>query len=588
MLTERFDFISRKDGVEVYGHCEKKNGRYRYYIDAEGPTTEHNGFRVEIPGLRPEKLSEDDLLDTFFIGYPKGTILINGKAPHRALDDEAQFTKLMEGESVVGWVSKESVEAKNRWDYYTGRVYGIVEDVVYEINSASGYAELHNVFRQYGRIVYLNIPNGSVKMTPSREALIYNDKTEGTIRRVLGEVKEVMEREVQQRISLASTRREALAVYAEEKKGKFWGTTLSYRGAEFPAVVTTQDGIYRLSREEGGSRNATPKNVLSKPTKFDLLEYAAMRPVIVTQKAETDGIDSLRRRFNAYRAAASESVKTVLFVHESATLDPWIEACAAEVITEDTYVEVARGEQLAARAARPKGQRNTKWHVLTNAPSFKSYDEESLAGKARILYITRDMNLGYGLMSGGIREGSHIFIGGEGKAILDTVGLTRADTAIIGISVATRLKAFLKAFPHAESVTDAAKAEAAKIAQRRDAAGVGGMMLRAALLNQDALRYRNATFTQYAKAVDLSTLTNPAHRELFTALAVEGADPTTDRENTVLKWASVKTETADQTNKRAEELARAVLDMPLFPSERVTFNRDGMVEHVTNYLNSIK
>lgn len=129
----------------------------------EADTDEDSGTLITIPISDKSRLGN---IDEFFIGWKPGTILIDEEEPKRSIHNPNQFRPLANG---VGWKDLSLASPPQ----YMIRV--VINQVSYMLD----YRKIGLEHREQQNLRYyvLNVPNGSVKIAPSREDLIYDTPT---------------------------------------------------------------------------------------------------------------------------------------------------------------------------------------------------------------------------------------------------------------------------------------------------------------------------------------------------------------------------------------------------------------------------
>lgn len=247
-ISDTFSGVSIKNGEKVTFHVEKRADNLPYLVvDNVEDTDEKNGVKITIP--YKAQISEENL-PRLLSGFPKNSVkLTNSKFVFRSVWDEKLYRSLkhLNGD-VLGWYSSEKDLTK------LGAVSMIsVGGVLYPINAEKipgELAALKNIVESVNRIGFtkvINLPVGSVKFTPSREDLVFNEQTVNTLIQFFEAFKNGLENDLQNRLnSDCSTRQEAIKFVTKWEQGfknHFW------RGEKVVTKISArQEGMYRAFR----------------------------------------------------------------------------------------------------------------------------------------------------------------------------------------------------------------------------------------------------------------------------------------------------------------------------------------------------
>jgi len=194
-ITNRFDIVSVKDGIKNVVYIEKNNnGVGVLHFVGQSPTKESNGVTISI--AVPAHASDFKVAAaTFFDTWKPGTVLIDGFAPARSIYGK-DFIRVNSAGHDTAWIKVYSDQAAARtWSRYNGmeELTFLVGGIAYPMPSdlllkAPDLKSLGELGVQIGEVlksnnkIYLDLPIGSVSLTPSREALMINEKTINAIR----------------------------------------------------------------------------------------------------------------------------------------------------------------------------------------------------------------------------------------------------------------------------------------------------------------------------------------------------------------------------------------------------------------------
>jgi len=163
-----------KKNVAVIGR--DKDGNPQMGLLAEKDTDLPNGVKVSIPTNEYYQFREA-MNASFFVGYGVDAVLIDGKKANVSVDDPEHFILLEKG---LGWRRKKGTNH---------RVGGIalVSGVKYTIDWGKVTNNMPEVSWDMRRSEFLNelvidLPNGEVEITRSREDLVYSKRTTDVLR----------------------------------------------------------------------------------------------------------------------------------------------------------------------------------------------------------------------------------------------------------------------------------------------------------------------------------------------------------------------------------------------------------------------
>lgn len=166
--ASQFIVMSIKDGKRntvVVARDESNRPHMNFLPETE--TTDESGTLITIPISSVGRLGN---IEEFFIGWKPGSILVDDEQPKRSIHNSDQFRALDDGS---GWKDLSLASAPQ----YMLRV--VINQVSYLVD----YRKVGLEYREQQNLRYyvLNIPNGSVKIAPSREDLIYDTPTRDII-----------------------------------------------------------------------------------------------------------------------------------------------------------------------------------------------------------------------------------------------------------------------------------------------------------------------------------------------------------------------------------------------------------------------
>lgn len=234
-MASQFTVVGVKDGFKntvVIGIKEDGGPSMDYMNEAPVPTDEPDGVTIRIPTSNDSNYG-NSVPEDFFLGWERGSILVNGKEPEYSIHDEDKFREI----DGTGWINHTDQGFGNR---YVGRA--IVGNVLYSVS----WDKIPSVpqglrHSQYLNKVVLNLPIGTVDIPPNREELIYSPTTIRAIEAALKGVLKEARNDFQDRIDAA---KDLIAAYDLRKVADEYGLesdTYNYKGQALTPVAESDD-----------------------------------------------------------------------------------------------------------------------------------------------------------------------------------------------------------------------------------------------------------------------------------------------------------------------------------------------------------
>lgn len=201
-ISDRFDVSSVKDGVKIDFFIKMNNrGVGVVHFVSEVETKAENGVTVWVP-LGFDKHYKDMMevvgKGQFFKTWKRGTVLFNGVEPpvEDSVYNTNKFLPIFLGEHELAWINFAETSSKRTYNYTRSMLPSLsISGIVYNIDAASarginvGLVKLGESesgkfiqrLRENDISVVLNLPIGSVDLTPSREEIMLTPKTLATL-----------------------------------------------------------------------------------------------------------------------------------------------------------------------------------------------------------------------------------------------------------------------------------------------------------------------------------------------------------------------------------------------------------------------
>lgn len=184
-IANQFTLASVKDGVKITVIVQKAgdgSGTPKMLVASVIDTDEPNGVTVSIPV--DDVYSFNDKAHDFFKFVDPSLVLVDGYAPTSVFDSATKLDIEIDGTDIDPDldVDVDDIEAYVEM----GRTYGQSYVVMGQVAYALTFQNIEESARRLGIVtsyelrnmpVYFRVPIGSVSLTPNREGLLYDDKT---------------------------------------------------------------------------------------------------------------------------------------------------------------------------------------------------------------------------------------------------------------------------------------------------------------------------------------------------------------------------------------------------------------------------
>lgn len=205
-ISDRFDGVSVKDGVEIKFFVKKNSrGVGVIHFVSEETTKKSNGFTVTIPLAAPKTISRgeqghyDSMLNLvnkseFFKTWKPGSVKLNGNpiAVNHTVHDASTYLPVFMGDVELAWVRYYATKDGHTQSYHHNNLPSLsIAGIRYEIQDGDGLifnqgmknimdteaGRFLGILKTYGHDVIVNLPIGSVDLTPSREQIMLTERT---------------------------------------------------------------------------------------------------------------------------------------------------------------------------------------------------------------------------------------------------------------------------------------------------------------------------------------------------------------------------------------------------------------------------
>jgi hypothetical protein len=190
-----FTITAIKDGTQTVVHVGRNEASEPVMdLVSVSETEEPNGVTIELPTPKYNGLRRK--AQALFQFWPEGTVLVDGRAPDR-LEPKLKINDHM-------WIV-EGIETRGGSTDWI-----VMANVPYPVDMGA------NLASGYSLVVF--VPTGAVSIAPSREALRMTQKTKDEIARLRAEYDQAAKTVMQDAVSKAKNRREAIRVALEWRK----------------------------------------------------------------------------------------------------------------------------------------------------------------------------------------------------------------------------------------------------------------------------------------------------------------------------------------------------------------------------------
>ena len=398
-IADRFDVSSVKNGVRVDFYVEKNSrGAGVVHFLSEVETSDPNGVKVTIPLNRnsAETMTRLTHAGGFFATWDPSLVRVNGQTipTEGNVYNKDEFYTLYDGDSILGWIASRSSGSWNpepsiaiagiRYDLgRKGSVNGRTDSSLYM--NAQAKATVTSLTLAGYRII-INLPLGSVDLTPSREDIMLTDKTTQTLKTRFDALVEEVYRVYRSELNKQHTRADAIKFVAnnlaalgvknasggtyeyvpEAPEGEF--LSLTYKGEKIPFTVPVEAAVIDASTASAwdsrwfsdreinlfaiqnkhpastarASRNGRTRNHYSYRGVLSPRKYGNLHDSVVVYGKDTEeNRKTILRNARSYTADKfGNKYATVYFIQSDVKpSNPWLNALV-EVMSIDELAEV--------------------------------------------------------------------------------------------------------------------------------------------------------------------------------------------------------------------------------------------------------
>lgn len=379
-IADRFDVVSIKDGVRVEFYIEKNaQGAGVVYFVSETATVEPSGVEVRIPYDRP--FDGMDWVREFFVGLPSGMLNVNGNLLVDTLDNEDVYHTIagMTPDFATGWYSKATT-------YSGGDVRAVVGGVVYTVKSGHFDRTVYYNLTRFNHAVYLNLPIGSVDLTPSREDLMYTEKTVKVITTTLSELYAAIEARMQSELNKVESVEDAFE-FVRTASEHFWGSSkLTWRGEKVPLHHSFNGNATVVSLRSWDTKSTLERLSLNGSRSIHEFFHKASNLIVFADGNLDQDAVTIRRHMRIFRDNLN-ATSVILISDKKDWNDKWVAlgrhekfVTASELIAYGK--EVMKAERKASREANAAVGRVTR--PVATVATFKRVPKDYVFGVEKV------------------------------------------------------------------------------------------------------------------------------------------------------------------------------------------------------------
>jgi hypothetical protein len=229
-ISPRFDIVSVKDGIKTTAYVQKNiKGVGVVHFVSEEPTTDANGVTVSIP-VEYNNFNRFDKREMvrFFVGMPSGSVKLNGEIVSTSFDKD--WTQLyLAGERVGAYFIGDTSYGTDGAMFNS--IAMTIGGVSYTSDIFQNLPEVRNFRSHVGNFkIVIDLPIGSVDLTPSRESIMLTDRSNKTVAGAVSNIENAIEAIVQDKVNAAPDMKQAVKAYYDEVARGFWKNSINYRG----------------------------------------------------------------------------------------------------------------------------------------------------------------------------------------------------------------------------------------------------------------------------------------------------------------------------------------------------------------------
>ena len=471
-ITDRFDIVGVKDGVETVAYIAKNvKGVGVVHFVSETATDKPNGVKVTIPvEARHQSRFNKNNLFSFFVGYKSNSVMVNGEVIPTMFDKP--WTQITAGGEIIGAIYESRVDyGSPQSGYHT--VAANIGGVTYNLNSFTSHNETLNKFFSKARSykVVLNLPIGSADLTPSREALMNTERTNASLTATIVDAEQAITDAIISRITEQKDIKSATKTYIVEKRRWSFDTPVSYRGVAITDYVSFKDAgvsVTMMSRDKRTKTKASQVRTLNEVALAYLTGYADdVTPIFVKSNGQNDSL-AKNLVYYSQKKYNTELLSAYIFDDSVKGISPLFDALTADFVTAEEVIEIATDFRSANRklalAASKELRGSGASKVSGSLPAIDMtvgdllvtpFSMDKIQTAKKVAYIHASLSnsrlgrvfptIGWHYNNGGVKVYDY-------NGVMTTVRQALPDYTIVFLSANRKVEKFLEAVPNAVEV----------------------------------------------------------------------------------------------------------------------------------------
>lgn len=213
-VSDHFYVVSTHEGTRRFCRVGgDANGELRLEVLKKTESSEGNGVEIRLPIPESQVSSTREKAEEFFEYWDRGTVIVDGEQPKNWLDKVMSYQTFTTESGTIAYhpnfyrsvlVSMGNVAYKVELD----KLDGVLDDN-WEFSDLKFATSV-------GILLYADI--GSLHLVPSRDSLVYDEHTVSTIRRLLNELRNEVERQMVERLEKTTSYTEAEEILVADKQ----------------------------------------------------------------------------------------------------------------------------------------------------------------------------------------------------------------------------------------------------------------------------------------------------------------------------------------------------------------------------------
>lgn len=458
-ITSTFTITSIKDGeknVVVVAKDDDGVGSLNFLITEE--TDEPNGVEVAIPVRNVTKFNEESV--NFFLGIDTNAILVNGEKVENSLYNPEKWTPVEN----LGWFDENNLMGSNGYNRYYNRQPARVKvgPAIYTLDNNTGnlFERYDSMFSTNAHNIVIDLPIGSVDLTPSREGLRYSDKTVTAIKSAIEAYETALRKMISAILETKETRKEA-AIFWQLANRHDFKLPAEWHGEIIPEVVAFPENSAHIVSAENGRKTSASKL----HTGIRLSDFASpsnfVEPIrmFITDDSQREKVS---KNLKDYAKAIGKNNVTAYLLLKGTTMHDWFEDIVEEKTVDEVY-------DIALQYRRDNRKKSVRQGTRVVSPvSYITYD--TVTGNlsktpatsivANPLYIQED-EYGLGSIVNGVKN--NLTSQGYYSSKFEVIRSLAHNRTIVLIPSSMSMARFNKMFPKAETLRSFLTVELANV-----------------------------------------------------------------------------------------------------------------------------